>query len=346
MDRAGGCVRGFFIITTTSETHKHYQSFASLPGNEIGVYVYNHRLGHGIVGAALDEDIRAAAARFRPDFVVYVGACGGNVPSPESFRSLREEIAPTIHFCSDAADDPWWPLLEVYERKESFSLQVALDGVLPPPIAESGLAALTPIDLAFYDTGILPHMKRDIAIGFAGNVGQRRKKKGRILSVDPRLEFAEYLQGHGLQVRLRVGGPENYHEVAQFLCHCRMVPNFAQTGSRRHLHVKGRVIEAGLAGATLIEPRGSPTVRWFKPGVDYLEWGNVEEAAAHADRLRGRPEETEAMGARLRARVIAEHSPAAFWRRIFDRLGLVADAKPAPRQIVESLVPVPPVLAA
>jgi hypothetical protein len=314
-------VRGFFLITPTSETHKHYQSFACLPGAEVGYYVYNHRVGQGIIGAALDSEIREAAVRFRPDFIVYVGACGGNTPSAELFKRLREEIAPTVHFCSDAADDPWWPLLVDYERAGAFSLQVALDGVRDWPLRDTGLSALTPIDPNFYAAVPAPHAERPIVLGFAGQIGARRKRRHNP-DVDPRLVLVEQLQQHGLQIRLRSGGPENYREVAEFLGRCRMVPNFAHTGSRRHTHVKGRVVETGLAGATLIEPRDSPTRTWFEPEVEFLEYGSIEEAITIVERLRGRPEETEAMGARLRVRLLREHGLGAFWGRIFDRIGL------------------------
>ena len=340
-------MRGLFIITTTSETHKHYESFACLPGAEVATYVYNHHLNLGAVGPALDAEIRAAALAFRPDFIVYVGACSGNTPSPRLFRELSHDVAPTVHFCSDAADDPWWPLLAVYEQERAFSLQVSLDGVLPPPIAAGGLAALTPIDPKFYPPAAraLPHSERPIILGFAGNVGQRRKRRG-LISVDPRLVFVEGMQAFGIAVRQRVGDHTNYREVADHLSRSRMVPNFAGTGSRRYMHVKGRVIEAGLAGALLLEQRGSPTSKWFTPGEDYLEWGTIEEAGAIIARMRPLPEESELMGARLRARISREHSPEVFWRRIFDRIGLAGKAEPEPRRIVESIVPAPPVLAA
>lgn len=316
-------MRGFFIITTTSETHKHYQSFACLPGNEIAYYVYNHHRGAPVSGDGLDAEIRAAAMAFRPEVIVYVGACGGNLPSADAFRKLREEVAPTVHFCSDAADDPWWPLLADYERAGAFSLQVALDGVLPAPIAATGLAALTPIDPSFYAGATLPHAQRPIGFGFAGNVGQRRRaRRGIASSVDPRLHAIEEMQRGGLQVRVRTGGPENYHEVAEFLGRTRIIPNFARTGSRSRMHVKGRVIEAGLAGALLLEERGSPTANYFTPDVDYVEWDSPRTTCFQVRKLLTNPGETQGFGDRLRARIAAEHSPAAFWGRIIGRLGI------------------------
>ena len=101
---------------------------------------------------------------------------------------------------------------------------------------------------------------------------------------------------------------------------CRIMPNFAQTGSYERMHVKGRVVEAGLAGCLLLEPTGSPTPDWFEPGVDYLPYENMAQAKEIVERMSALPQETEAFGARLRKKVLDNHSPEKFWGRIFDRL--------------------------
>jgi len=155
----GSSVRAFFITTSTNETHKHHESFASIPGNEIGCYVYNYRLKpKAELVAGLDAEVYAAAKAFSPDLIVYIGACGGNTPSIEGFKRLRE-IAPTVHFCSDAADDPWWPWLLAYDKAGSFDLQVALDGTHDWPLANTQLTALTVVDPARFPPP-MPHEAR------------------------------------------------------------------------------------------------------------------------------------------------------------------------------------------
>ena len=318
-------MKAFFIETTTSEVPNHRRSFLSLPGTQAIAYIYMHissKKGWA-KGPALDEEIWRAALEYNPDIIVYIGACGGNTPSPYLFERLRSHVAPTVHFCSDAADDPWWPFLEEYERANSFSLQVALDGVREWPLKDKGLSALTPLDPACFPAVPLPHGRRDIAFGFAGNGGSKARINH---NSDIRRRLIDEMREFGLQVRIREGDAETYPEFSSFLGRCRMVPNFGHTGSRRHMHVKGRVIETGLAGAMLLEQRGSPTSTWFKRGVEFLEYETGEDARQLVRFFRDAHAETQAMGERLRARIFAEHGPRQFWDRIFDRISLQVPA--------------------
>ena len=90
------------------------------------------------------------------------------------------------------------------------------------------------------------------------------------------------------------------------------------------MHVKGRVVEVGMAGGLLLEMKGSPTPNFFTPGVDYLEWESMEEAHDIVNRMSERPDETEAFGMRLREKVLSNHGPDKFWGRILSRCGLAA----------------------
>ncbi len=96
------------------------------------------------------------------------------------------------------------------------------------------------------------------------------------------------------------------------------MPNFAETGSYEKLHVKWRVMEAGLSGCLLLETKGAPTCRWFDPGVDYLEWGTFSEAQHIVESMT--PKDSEQFGLRLRAKVLANHTPEKFWQRVMERI--------------------------
>ena len=100
----------------------------------------------------------------------------------------------------------------------------------------------------------------------------------------------------------------------------RIMPNFSDTGSFEHHHVKGRVVEAGLAACLLLEPTTSPAKDWFEPGVDYIEYGGIADLKETIRRYIDDPDETEKFGFRLREKVLAEHTPAKFWGRVFERL--------------------------
>jgi hypothetical protein len=303
-------VKAFFITPPTNETDKHYESFLSLPGNEVQRHVYfnTKRADSYENGRPRDDRMFSAALSYMPDVIIYIGACGDNLPEPGILRKLRDRIAPTVHLCSDAADDPWWPLLMEYDRIGAFSVQVALDGNPAWPLAETQITALTTLDPKWFARDFPRHAERPIGFGFAGNIGVVRAA------------LLERAATFGLQYRERDGARNSYAEYVDYLGRCRIVLNFARTGSLRHMQVKGRVIEAALAGAMLLEERGAPTSHWFTPGVDYLEYGSMEEAASILAAIHNRPVVTEAIAGRLREKVRADHSPAAFWRRVMERI--------------------------
>lgn len=311
-------MKAFFITTTTNETCKHYESFLSL-GHEVQLYIYkNGRAKFSkvplIEGAALDAEVYAAAKAYAPNIIVYIGACGGNTPSIPLFKRLNAEVAPVVHFCSDAEDDPWWPLLVEYDKAGCFALQVSLDGSPSWPLRESQLTALTVVDPAFFEDATIPHAARSILFGFAGNVSGGRST------------IIKELQRLGLNVRVRDTGPTSYPDFAKYLGQCRMTVNFPWTGSGRHLHVKGRVIEAGYAGVLLLERGDSPTKNFFTPGVDYIEYKDAAHVRSLVDHYAARPEESQEIAERLRAKVAAEHCAEKFWGRILDRVGLAVVA--------------------
>jgi hypothetical protein len=86
--------------------------------------------------------------------------------------------------------------------------------------------------------------------------------------------------------------------------------------------MKGRFIEAGLAGAVVLEPPDSPAPRWFEPGLDYLVWHTPQEAIDLVRRASAAPGEYEAMGRRLRAKMLERHAAPVFWRNVLTRMGL------------------------
>jgi hypothetical protein len=312
-------VKALFITTTTNETCKHYESFLSLPGSEVELYVYRNGKPKGsrepfITGDALDSEIYAAAKAYAPHIIVYIGACGGNVPSIALFKRLATQIAPIVHFCSDASDDPWWPWLLEYEKARCFNVQVALDGSKNWPLNGSGLSALTVVDPGFFKNGGRRHTERTMPFGFAGNVTGGRNS------------LIKQLMATGLNVRVRDTGPTSYPGFAEYLCQCKVTVNFPWTGSGRHMHVKGRVLESAFAGVLLLEQRAAPTKEWFTPGVDYIEYDDAASAKKLADHYAAHPEESQPIADSLARRVRAEHGPVQFWGRVFKRIGLEAPA--------------------
>lgn len=301
-------MHSLFLSTSSNETDKYAESIRILHYGDVSMVRYDPL-------DSSDQVIWGKIKEKSPDFVVYVGSRWGKQPSISCLSQINAKVAPMIHLCSDAADQPWFDLLRDYHAAGCFALQVAIDGSQRWPLAGSQMTALTPVDPASFPHGHRPHKERGIAAGYGGNagggVGTRRTD---ILSA--------LLSEKAIDMRARTNLPHTYDAYCDFLQNCRMSVNTAHTGTEAAMHVKGRVIESGLAGALLLETKGAPTSYWFRPGIDYLEYESPADCAAIIKRLAHEPEKTQSIAMSLRQRVLDYHTPAHFWKRILDRVGL------------------------
>lgn len=242
---------------------------------------------------------------FPLDLIVYVGTNGGPVlPSPGDLRSLRN-ICPVLCISPEASDSRWWwNTLQQQQKHECFDLIVNIDGCEEWPESSKGLTLLTPIDPAPWGEP-KPWAERSVICGFSGGVDSGYRPF--ILK-----EF-----GDGITIRDCTPG-DTYGDYREFVRDCRITFNMAMNANRIGRHVKGRVLEAGLAQSLLLEDEGSPTNRWFIPGQDYIEWKTGTHAAQLA-KFMDVPE-AESIAANLRTVILAKHTPKHFWSTVFDRL--------------------------
>lgn len=301
-------MRGLILTTRTPDTEKLVRSFTSIvPETAVERYdVFGVDVGH-------------LAEQHRPDVIVYIGACmphqdGCPIPTTDALCRANQ-VAPMVHICSDAADPPWWPLLEEYDRVGAFRLQVAIDGSHENPIARFGMVALTPVDPGMFNP--LPWHQRGTPAGFCGGGGARTP-------------ILQRLASSGLVWR-NPGPWVTYPEVCEFYSQCRIVINDARTGTGQKRHIKGRFVEASLAGAMLLEPRDSPARNWFEPGIDFLEYGSDDEAENVIRTAPSRGDADRDMAERMRGKMLERHAAPVFWRSVFGRIGLTElGAAPAP----------------
>jgi len=90
----------------------------------------------------------------------------------------------------------------------------------------------------------------------------------------------EKLRAAGIEV-FSSGGYENrvtLQEMADIYRDSQFVINFAETDT--YFQCKGRVMEAILCGACLIEHDNPETNHWLRPNIDYLAFATVEELPA------------------------------------------------------------------
>lgn len=298
-------MKSLVLLTGTNETQKYAESLRAF--GEVAILQYD-------LAGRTDQLLYDLAKEAAPDFIAYIGSRWGHQPSISTLARINEKIAPMAHICSDAADQPWWDLLREYHTCGAFSVQVAIDGSHKWPCAEANLTMLTPVDPALFGEP-LTHNLRGVRFGYAGNAGGGPASRRTLV-------LCELLKHRALDIRIRSNLPYTYEAMCDYLANCRISLNIAYTGTEQHMHVKGRVIESGLAGCCLLETKGSPASYWFRPGVDYFEYGSAEEALAIVRDMRDYPHITEAMGLSLRKRVLDQHTPAKFWATIFDRVGV------------------------
>jgi hypothetical protein len=305
-------MRSVFLTTRTNETSKYWQSLINLNWGEVDTVVYD-------LPGTTDAGLLSAIKEKSPDLIVYIGARWGQQPSITLLSKLTNSVCPTVHFCSDAADIPWHDLLRQYHERGAFTVQLAIDGSDRWPSSAAGLTLLTPVDPLYFSVSPQPHAKRAVMCGWGGNAGSGDNSQRSAT-------LAYLLQQKLLSLRIRSNLPFTYESYCDFLATCRICLNIAHSGTEAVMHVKGRVVEAALAGCCLLENKNSPTRNWFEAGVDYLEYENPSDAARIITLMNDKPDVTEAMGSSLRKKVLERHSPRKFWGAVLERIGMPVPA--------------------
>jgi len=294
------------VLVTWADCENKWRSLQAI-GHEVHIRQYD------MLPSDRHMELVDEARLLRPDFIVFIGSVPefhpGPVLSHDVLRRFRD-IAPSVHMCNDAADEPWWKWLQLYDRLECFSLQVNIDGAFDTPIStfkNRGLTLLTPVDHRVFR----PRAKRPILMSLVG--GHGHSQRGQIvgeLIVRKMLSFFEGPTGR------------SYKEMADILCGSKFVFNHSMTGSAQRHHVKGRVIEAGFAGAALIEYKNSPTASWFNPGFEYFYYEDANDIAgilAMPDTLVSK------VAKNFHNKVIREHHPRVFWDKVLTKAGVIRE---------------------
>ena len=118
----------------------------------------------------------------------------------------------------------------------------------------------------------------------------------------------------------------SYYRYANFLKRCRVVLDCAISAGGFHgkgpytRTLKTRAIEAGLAGACLLELRGCALRKFAIEDKEYATYETPEEAEDVYNRLLARPEEMAEMARSFHERVITALSPKVFWDKVFGHL--------------------------
>lgn len=260
-----------------------------------------------------DERILEQARQFMPTHVVWLGVCGGAYETrKETFKELRRN-ARTIALVPEASHPDWDRLIQTFYDYDCFDLIVNLDGNSAWNDRGMGLTTLAIYDQRPYAKyRDFEWRKRPIDVGFCGGSGSFGTM---------RQKLTDHLREAGVLTELRfVDIPGTYQVYADFLMNCKIVVNAAGSGNDRSLHVKGRVIEAGLAGCCLLEQSDSPTWQWFGVG-SFFEFTDPEHCQwLINDLLKGSADRALCAAENLAREVRTNYSPEKLWGQIFERV--------------------------
>jgi glycosyltransferase involved in cell wall biosynthesis len=238
-------------------------------------------------------------------------------PSLDELIKINE-ISPLVQILSDGGDPPWHS--ETIRWRCAFTTIVSIDGNPNWPSRDCDLTLLTPVDFRFYDN--MPgesDPQRDIHAGFWGAIGS-----------GPRGHTMGYLYDRGLithrgysstqSYKGYTGEAASYKEYADFMRRCKIIVNHSMTANELN-HVKGRVLEAGWAGACLLENKNPITPLWFKPGIHYIEYNDADHAAQLIEQLKSEPGHIEQIARALHEEIVRNHSPRVFWSKVLYKVG-------------------------
>ena len=285
------------LKTYTDDTRIYWATLPPL-GHEVTPLQYDH-LPHD-----RHSEVIAATSELKPDLLIFIGAVESSHGRPilrlDSLKKLSD-IAPMIHMCGDAGDEPWWDMLIEYDRAGCFVAQVSIDGNFNTPISDfrNGIIKLCPVDPREFHPK--PWNERKNIIGITGSaVGHgRRAEMMNFVSNLPETTRAQNL---------------SYHDYTNFMCNCRIIVNCPMRGSGKGDHVKARVVETGWAGACLFEAYNEHTENWFKPEVEYLPYWNLDEIPVLLNFPR-----LEMIAKNFHEKVAKEHNPEKFWNDVFSK---------------------------
>jgi len=258
-------------------------------------------------GSHCDEALLQYCISTRPTLLAYTWCDSSYCP-----------LLTTLHFIRTRLHIPvvaiWWEAVEMIGKAIPYvDLNVNLSGHTLPWIVEQekNLLLWTPQDpRVFLDR----RKNRDIDVSFIGSVRKSHY-------VDRHAGLAA-LKNSGMHV-FRAGGqrekPVSIQEYASFFQRSKITLNFSLGSDGVH-HFKGRVLEALLCGAMLLEQTNPETPIWFTPFTDYVPFEDTDDLIEKVRYYLGNEDERQLIATHGHAKAQELYNAMAFWNRIFARV--------------------------
>jgi hypothetical protein len=264
----------------------------------------------------------------KPDLIVtslwpYDPPC---TPRLETLNLIQHRIG--IPIIAIWFDTIWPQIAEFAEQVSQFTeLNIVLDSttayLLKATQLEKWLPMWTPQDSKlFYNPGLV----RDIGISFLGTTENR---PDRLAGIDAlkKAKIDLYRDGGQREHCLPI------EEYSRILMRSQIALNFCQ--ANKYVQCKGRIFEATLCGAMLLEAENSETAKWFEPMVEYVPFANPDDLVEKARYYLHHEAERLEIARRGQSKAEAKYTGEMFWKTIFERLKL--RDRPSPEAYLPSL---------
>ena len=210
----------------------------------------------------------------------------------------------------------------VMRLAESLLPLVNLNVVVDSPTAylksthhpEKYLPLWTPQDSRVFHN---PRLERDIDVSFTGSLVNRSDRWSGIAA----------LKANGVEVH-QTGGQREKHlpvdEYARVYMRSKIALNFCSTGP--HIQTKGRVFEATLCGALLMEAENSQTAKWFEPMTEYVAFRDESDLVGKVKYYLAHSSERREIAMRGHQKAKERYTGEMFWQVVLGKyLGLFAE---------------------
>lgn len=294
-------------------TNSLHNLFGSLEVSDVASYSTLHfdeyHLTHG---RNVDNELLRVCREDRPDVVVGSYLCHPahlNV-KPDTWAKVKEMGIPVVFIWFDTV----LPFVgNIADSLAPYStLSVALDTTEPPVTnKDKFLSMWTPQDTRHYFN---PHSIRDIDVCFLGSV---QGYQDRIVGI-------EALKYNGIEVMHMGGQRENplpleaYTSVMQRSKICLSFPRYR---GAPFIQAKGRIFEATLCGAMLMDADNDQTKHWFTPNEHYVSFTSEADLVEKVKYYLREHSERESIAQAGWLRSTTGYTPRNFWRTILEKVG-------------------------
>lgn len=299
-------MRLLYLRTNTMQCEPHIASVLEL-GVEVIVFDYFVQHAHAKILNIFNA--------IKPTHVIVLGGATDHLQAATLIELKRS--AKVIYLCPEASHPDWKAHLD--KLSVGIDLIVNLDGNYDWDPERKHHTTLAIYGTKAYGGSMQPGSWKDrpVDVGFCGGLGSLNSSRKRLIDYlikEDRLTIFPFIETNG-----------TYQQYADFMRSCKIIVNAAGSSDDRSKHVKGRVLEAGLAICCLLEEEGSPINQWFKDG-SYYTFSSPEDCKEKIDYLlsikaKSWHEDSPFKRAlSLCKEVYTTYSPKKMWKEIFEKV--------------------------